>query len=144
MLVTVAIFVCVILLFFLYDILVERRQRRVMASAAKSDAMINSLFPAVIRDRLFRTNSTHSGGSGRANRRQSYTVRRSITKSTEASSLDDHGMVSSLTPKHRLTTFLKSSYPADWSFQMAGADDDPIAEMFTNTTVVSMIENSIA
>lgn len=141
MLVTVAIFVCVILLFFLYDILVERRQRRVAASAAKSDAMINSLFPAVIRDRLFRTNSTHSSGSGRANRRKSYTGR--TAKTSEMSLLNDHGMVTSLTPKHRLTTFLKSSFHADSSFQMRGTDDDPIAEMFTNTTVVS-IESSSA
>ena len=50
--IVVFIFVGVSLLFILYDYLVESRQEKVMSSAIRSTALINSLFPANVRERL--------------------------------------------------------------------------------------------
>ena len=51
--VIVFIFVFTAVMFFVYDRLVERRQRIVMKTAVKSSQIVSSLFPKQIRDRLF-------------------------------------------------------------------------------------------
>jgi class 3 adenylate cyclase len=48
----VFVFVFTASIFLLYDLMVERRQNTVMTSANKSNAIVNSLFPANVRDRL--------------------------------------------------------------------------------------------
>lgn len=48
-----AIFVFTSLVFVFYDRMVEMRQRRVLASAATSSAIVSSLFPKSIRERLY-------------------------------------------------------------------------------------------
>lgn len=51
------IFVFTSLIFFLYDWLVERRQKKVMKTAVQSTAIVSSLFPSQVRDRLFNDNA---------------------------------------------------------------------------------------
>jgi hypothetical protein len=51
----VAIFVFASFVFLLYDYLVERRQRVVLKKAVHSTAIVDSLFPSNVRDRLFDT-----------------------------------------------------------------------------------------
>jgi class 3 adenylate cyclase len=67
--VIVVIFAFTGVLFLLYDFVVERRQRMVMKRALQSRAIVSSLFPAAVHERLFRnddsTGSKHKGG-GRA------------------------------------------------------------------------------
>jgi class 3 adenylate cyclase len=46
------LFVMTALKFILYDCYVTRRQKRVMTTAMKTDAIISSMFPAVVKDRL--------------------------------------------------------------------------------------------
>jgi len=48
----VCIFVFTSLIFVLYDVAVERRQKIVLTSAEKSSAVVSSLFPEAVRDRL--------------------------------------------------------------------------------------------
>ena len=52
-LLVVAVFLVSSAVFVLYDFLVERRQRLVMDNALKSGALISSLFPTNVRDRLY-------------------------------------------------------------------------------------------
>jgi class 3 adenylate cyclase len=52
---TVLIFVFTSMVFFLYDWMVERRQKKVMSTAMQSSAIVSSLFPSQVRDRLFPT-----------------------------------------------------------------------------------------
>lgn len=52
-------------LFLLYDFLVERRQRMVLSSAEKSNAVVNSLFPKEVRDRLYQEGSPKVSGNRR-------------------------------------------------------------------------------
>jgi hypothetical protein len=51
--VAVLIFVFTAAVFILYDFLIERRQKKVMTTAVQSSAIVSSLFPSVVRDRLF-------------------------------------------------------------------------------------------
>eukprot|EP00934_Nitzschia_sp_Nitz4_P002440 Nitzschia sp. Nitz4//scaffold67_size101165//98871//101089//NITZ4_004548-RA/size101165-augustus-gene-0.19-mRNA-1//1//CDS//3329556531//2435//frame0 len=53
MIVTVAIFLFTSVVFGAYDFLVERRQTKVMSTAKKSSAIVSSLFPSNVRDRLY-------------------------------------------------------------------------------------------
>jgi hypothetical protein len=50
---TVMIFVFTAATFLVYDCLVERRQKKVYGAAKKSAAIVSSLFPSNVRDRLF-------------------------------------------------------------------------------------------
>ena len=47
-----AIFLFTSLLFVGYDLLNQTRQRRIMTSALKSNAIVSNLFPAVVRDKV--------------------------------------------------------------------------------------------
>jgi len=48
----IACFLITTVVVLVYDILVQRRQEAVMNSALKTNAIVNSLFPANVRDRL--------------------------------------------------------------------------------------------
>ena len=50
--VTAVIFLFTSLVFILYDLLVRRRQDKVMESAQRTNAIVSSLFPQNVRDRL--------------------------------------------------------------------------------------------
>jgi hypothetical protein len=50
---SVMIFVFTAATFLVYDCLVERRQKKVYDAAKKSNAIVSSLFPSNVRDRLF-------------------------------------------------------------------------------------------
>jgi class 3 adenylate cyclase len=52
-------FVFTSLIFILYDYLVQRRQKMVLEKAVQSHAVVSSLFPAVVRDRMFRAGATN-------------------------------------------------------------------------------------
>lgn len=147
-LVTVAVFVAAIFLFFIYDLLVERRQSQVLKSAANADAIVKSLFPAVVRDKLFRDAASRSNNNNNTTnkhhhhhhqRRLSLTIRRNSNQSemTTDNNNNDRMMMMGFpiltTPKIRLTNFLSGTTAentADREF------DEPIAELFSNTTVV--------
>jgi class 3 adenylate cyclase len=53
-------FVLVAIVFFIYDIFVQRRNEKLVASAAKSNAIVTSLFPENIRERLIGQNEISS------------------------------------------------------------------------------------
>jgi Adenylate and Guanylate cyclase catalytic domain len=49
----VGIFAFTILIFYIYDAVVESRQKTVMETATRSTAIVSSLFPSSVRDRLY-------------------------------------------------------------------------------------------
>jgi hypothetical protein len=57
--IAVAIFVFTALVFIAYDKLVAKRQRKVMETAIQSTAIVSSLFPSNIRDRLMEDNNVN-------------------------------------------------------------------------------------
>jgi class 3 adenylate cyclase len=57
------IFVFTAVMFLVYDRFVERRQRVVLAKATQSTAIVSSLFPKQVRDRLLQTESDKKSGN---------------------------------------------------------------------------------
>jgi Adenylate and Guanylate cyclase catalytic domain len=52
------IFLCTSLVFVLYDLLVTRRQNRVLHTAARTHQIVGSLFPEAVRDQLLKEQET--------------------------------------------------------------------------------------
>jgi hypothetical protein len=50
------IFAFAAIVFIAYDCLVSRRQNEVTATAARANAIVDSLFPAMVRERVFQSN----------------------------------------------------------------------------------------
>lgn len=126
-----SIVVCVILLagsiFFVYDYAVQRRMMKTMSSAAKTNAVLASLFPSEVRDRLMGRKPKDSGGNGG----------------------DDDNVPKSVPMIPQSTTYRLKNYlagedgaiPSDEKVKEALAEIDmhdtkPIAELFPNTTVL--------
>ena len=51
--IVIVVFLVAALVFVIYDILVEKRQKILVSRAVKSHQIVSSLFPALVRDRLF-------------------------------------------------------------------------------------------
>eukprot|EP00546_Thalassionema_frauenfeldii_P002163 CAMPEP_0178933288 /NCGR_PEP_ID=MMETSP0786-20121207/23175_1 /TAXON_ID=186022 /ORGANISM="Thalassionema frauenfeldii, Strain CCMP 1798" /LENGTH=1147 /DNA_ID=CAMNT_0020610845 /DNA_START=214 /DNA_END=3662 /DNA_ORIENTATION=+ len=113
----------VIFMFTIYGKLMEQRQAEVLANAAKSEAIVKSLFPAVVRDRLF-------GAEEVDNRRRSPLFPSSRHHITGRSTGDRYPENS---VKNNLTNFLTTSNRQE---SYLGLDEEPIAEMFSNTTIM--------
>ena len=112
-------FTCIV--FIAYDCLVERRQREVTATAARANAIVDSFFPAVVRERVFQTNEKN--------------VSTDETSSRQMSS----GSVKGDTPKKRLASFLRRHKSSESSAMMDSKMDpmaDPIADLFPDTTIM--------
>jgi class 3 adenylate cyclase len=60
----VFIFALTVAVFILYDFLVERRQDNVVTTANRSNAIVNSLFPATVRDRMMAENEEKDKETG--------------------------------------------------------------------------------
>jgi class 3 adenylate cyclase len=117
------IFAFALLLFAIYDFLVERRQKIVLEHALQSTAIVSSLFPDVVRDRLFRRESGDGPGNSPRTEPTSGLSRQNSLMSTS----------SLLEPtQNRLKTFLNDS---DGSKQNGNADK-PLADLFPNCTVL--------
>ena len=122
------------LIFIIYDMVVERRQSRVMDTAHKSKAIVQSLFPAVVREKMLKEQQARSSqeqnlksrnvadlpsmGSGRMARRNSMNL---LVRSASMNS-------SKTTPRTDGT--ITPPTPSDVSTSA------PIAELFPNTTVL--------
>jgi hypothetical protein len=70
----VGCFVITTIVFLMYDLLVQRRQDKVMASAKKTNAIVASLFPENVRDRLLQDiiNDDKKGRDDQASKRGSW------------------------------------------------------------------------
>jgi Adenylate and Guanylate cyclase catalytic domain len=104
----IAIFLITSICFLGYDRLVADRQQKVIKSAQKSNAIISSLFPSNIRDRLF-----VEGGNG----------------SNEMAHIFQPN-------KARLRNFLHDEDDPSKSGAGGGTGSKPIADLFTDCTVM--------
>ena len=106
-----------IAMFMIYDCLVERRQSLVLRKAVQSTAIVSSLFPKTVRDRLMNA-SLAGGDEGDARTISAFRDRLRNRKAPSAIPQDD-----------KMTTETKDS---------AAADDfgETIADLFPNCTVL--------
>ncbi len=103
----IVIFAFTILLFLGYDYIVSKRQKLVMKRAVQSRAIVSSLFPAAVRDRLFRADDSAS------------------SKPKDKPFRRDMG-------KNKIKNFLNDVLPKE----QRPVEVKPIADLFPHTTVM--------
>jgi hypothetical protein len=111
-------FVFCVLLFWVYNLQVEKRQRKVVNHAVQARTIIDSMFPSLFRERLFCHDHPHDSDAG--------------------------FFLRAAPPKVCLTTMLNggnnlvdnSSTTNTSPFGPTHAQDEPIAVIFHNTTVI--------
>ena len=100
-------FFLIVLVFFTYDKSVERRNTKLLQNAARSNAVVTSLFPGTLRDKIIKRESDNlQSGSRRTTQRM---------KSFLHGNVDDDAIEGGLAG--------------------SGSDVKPLAELFLSTTV---------
>lgn len=132
--IVLGVFAFVVGVFLLYDCLIERRQSRVITAAQRSDAIVRSLFPSNIRDRLYEQAKKREQAD-RERERDAWKA----SSSVGSVSLDGEGALIE-TPKIRLKSFISAS-PDEQA--AANVNDhrysngmEPIADLFPHTTIL--------
>ena len=125
-------------IFLGYNCLVERRQNMIMDKAVKNSEIVSSLFPKVIRDRLFgarQETGRHSRGRYRTRGSMlNYKLPFDYQSNGSSDGENESGWNNNApaAPKVRLTTFLQQRVGAEEQ----ALKEEPIAEMFPSTTVI--------
>ncbi|GKY95687.1 hypothetical protein MPSEU_000529700 [Mayamaea pseudoterrestris] len=109
--IVLSVFFGVILIFIIYDCVVEDRQAKVVNQAQRSDAIVRSLFPDAVRDKLYQN---------------------AIRKEEEQKLLHKNGLTEA--PKHKLKKMLAED--AEDRANGQGISSEPIADLFPNTSVL--------
>lgn len=117
----VVIFVVTAGVFLLYDIFVQRRQTKVMTTALKTSAIVSSLFPAMVRDRLMESDAKNKGRREQANKRTSILPAGRASDGKPVNG-DEHDRSIDTLPNSRGITLLGHS--------------KPIADLYPNATVL--------
>jgi class 3 adenylate cyclase len=115
------LFTCASLLFLAYDWLVERRQKLVLEHAHNSNSIVSSLFPDVVRDRLFRRES----GDGEQ------ATRRNMARQNSTSTIGSKQSLVEPT-KNRIQKFLSEGGGESKNAEV----ERPLADLFPNCTVL--------
>ena len=137
--VTFTLIICGIFLFagvvfLLYDYLVERRQSLVLDKAVRSSAIVQSLFPAVVRDRLFNNRRDHdTRRRGSLDFSNSDHNRNAYNNNSQLANGVNNGANFIGAPKRLLTSFLKDAPKRESDVMI---QDEPIAELFNDTTIM--------
>lgn len=97
--------------FIAYDCMMKTRQEKIVQTAKQTDAIVSSMFPPVVRDRL---------------------LRQAETKARYPKSKKRFPRIP-LTPKLRLASMLRDSTPLDIQLE---SNSQPIADLFQHTTVL--------
>eukprot|EP00986_Skeletonema_menzelii_P002806 scaffold813_cov148-Skeletonema_menzelii.AAC.14 len=147
----VLIFLCTSALFLLYDYLVEDRQQKTALFARQSANIVDSMFPAGFRERLYKshqnnTNNINSGGTASRRSSDEGTVKSSNKTNGEkrGRSQSPSRRLSTAVGKNRVTLqidkFMKGvrSAPKDHipTDCYNGKDDKPIADLFLDTSIM--------
>jgi class 3 adenylate cyclase len=146
------IFVFTAIVFLAYDYLVERRQRVIAKTAARSNAIVHALYPARFRDRVYRDSQNNDVVPHQPTRTRRISERinpngmmgpvealQSINSSVQGRRDDESfgklGRLAMLpeTPKLRLKSYL---FDTPTVVSSDDFESEPIAEMFTDTTIM--------
>ena len=140
----VIIFLFVIVVFVVYDWLVEKRQEKVLSSAIRSNAVVNSLFPSTVRDRLMENAVLENSGSDKKRTKQIGTslLPRSVDPRMLNNVMHSSGLPSKLLTNEngqnsRREDANKFSFdPARHEPRVQVYDSKPIADLFPNASVL--------
>mmetsp|Transcript_8004 Transcript_8004/g.20080 ORF Transcript_8004/g.20080 Transcript_8004/m.20080 type:complete len:1233 (+) Transcript_8004:204-3902(+) len=95
----VLVFVFTAMVFLAYDKLVENRQKKVMKSAQKSNAIVSSLFPSHIRDKLMEEGSTEGGSKDGSNYQSTKSKMKSFASDGQGGDIDKSKPIADLFPE---------------------------------------------
>jgi hypothetical protein len=109
--IAVAIFLFTSVIFICYDQMVEYRQRKVMKTAVKSSAIVSSLFPQVVCDRIM------DMGADEPRKKKA------------------NAFIQGENANFNLQSFLRNPGDAQHEIDQDG-ESDPIADLFPETTVI--------
>lgn len=124
--VVACVFILTSLFFLGYDALVEKRQAKVMDKAVKSTAVVTSLFPEAVHERLFADKEKKGGGAGKE-----LDAWKAVSNETRASTQSDISGIMELRSSQRRET--KSLQGIQLVHREKGR---PIADKFPNVTVL--------
>ncbi|KAL7505956.1 hypothetical protein ACHAXN_003317 [Cyclotella atomus] len=145
--VVVLIFVCTAGLFLLYDYLVENRQQKTARLARQTSNIVDSMFPAAFRDRLYKSTAASPGGISRRSsagsdanlhvssirRNSENTDRASNTTATKTGKRFSMNMNASTLKQ--MDKFMKlNARGSDQNMDME--EDEPIADLFLDTSIM--------
>lgn len=126
------IFAFISIVFIFYDCLVERRQARVVNTARQANAIVDSLFPAMVPERVFKSNEARANNNASPSTPNTKWPDSTAVKNKKVQFEGD-------TPKKRLKTFLLGSREASSKIKSDEGMDfatEPIADLFPETTII--------
>ena len=138
----VVIFLEVIAVFVVYDWLVERRQKKVMDSAIRTNAVVNSLFPATVRDRLMENAVRDQIGYDKKRQKQigAALLPRSVDSRLPTNVSPTHGAPSKFlmtqTPQMNASGHRSDVDPTKVATNVQVYESKPIADLFPNASVL--------
>lgn len=141
----VLIFVCTAGLFLLYDYLVENRQQKTARLARQTSNIVDSMFPASFRDRLYKSAASPAGPSRRASATSeagssSLAARRSSegTDNTHRASNIKGGKRFSMNTStlKQMDKFMKINSRGSDQNMDGMQEDEPIADLFLDTSIM--------
>lgn len=118
------VFFFTIMVFIVYDCIVDQYQQRMVASAEKTHAIVRALFPQNVRDRLLRINEQNRSVTGGT----SYNG--SVTR--DIWTVESSGSRLHQSPKFRLRNILNSttSQASDGEQDSSAMLDEPLADLY--------------
>ena len=121
--IVLGVFLFIVGIFWCYDTLIERRQGKVIDAAAKSDAIVRSLFPSNIREKLYEQAHPQKKPDGKGSWKNPAAIG------------PEKGVIE--TPKNMLKSFIARSPddPASHVSQDARLSA-PIADLYPQTTIM--------
>ena len=135
--VMVMLFVLAAVFFVVYDYFVQRQQRAAVAEAARSNAIVSSLFPAEIHDRLFNAADNNDDDGTMPIKGESSGSSKDIEKDA-FDAVTKNNNKGGTAQKFRLQNFLDEEGEKDAKMraQPVILESKPIADLFPNTSVL--------
>lgn len=133
MVVAICIFAFTSAIFLVYDCTVERRQKLILNTAERSTAIVSSLFPEQVQERLA---DAVVGDTNTANTtRQATKVSIKLRPSKKSAFINQRGLSADQLSQRRIDAFLKADGQGGDS-QLILRDSAPIASLYPDTTVM--------
>ncbi len=132
----VGILILISIVFFVYDLFVQKRQFKYLTSAAKSNAIVSSLFPEEVRDRLFgKDNNAGKNEENHFPESSKFRLRHYLSTESGHVPEQDEESIGNMSASERISEQKEMAVPN----AQVGVDmyqTKPIADLFPNTTIM--------
>ena len=137
----ILIFLCTAALFLLYDYLVEDRQQKTARLAQQTGSIVDSMFPAMFRDRLYKSHNDNTPARRASSYSNADNRRRSDGDGTVCGSNGRRSTVSAgrKISMKEINKFMKNNMRMSYDYNTMDhsvVEDEPIAELFLDTSIM--------